>query len=62
MIIKTTFGDRHVVRRVGVCGEYYYTTPTPSAPHGEWWVCNPQHGYVPVPSNGKALAEAIALS
>jgi hypothetical protein len=57
--IQTTIGIKHVVRRVGVMREYYHTLPTPSAPHGEWWVHNPQYGFVPVPSNGRALCAAL---
>lgn len=60
--IKTAFGDKHVSKRVGICGEYYLTLPTPSAPNGEWWTCNPQRGFVPVPSNSRALVAAIAES
>lgn len=59
MQIETAFGKRTVVRRVGAQGEYAETLPTPSAPHGEWWTQNPQRGWVPVPSNGRALLSAI---
>ena len=60
--IKTAFGNKSVSKRAGVCGEYYLTLPTPSAPNGEWWTCNPQRGFVPVPSNSRALVAAIAES
>jgi hypothetical protein len=59
MKINTAFGPRSVVRRVGVAGEYYETLPTRSAPNGEWWVHNEQKGFVPVPSNGRALRAAL---
>jgi len=58
--IETAFGKKHLVRRIGRQGEYAYTIPTSSAPNGEWWVFNPQRGWVPVPSNGRALRAAIA--
>lgn len=60
--ISTACGIKTVVRRVGVQGEYYYTLPTLSAPHGEWWTLNPQRGFVPVPGNGRALLAAKAYS
>lgn len=59
--IQTAFGTKTVVRRVGkVAAEYYFTLPTPNAPNGEWWTCNPQQGFVPVPSNGRGLLAALA--
>lgn len=58
--INTPFGKKTVVRRVGSQKEYYLTLPTAAAPNGEWWVLNPQSGFVPVPSNGRALVEALA--
>lgn len=56
--IRTPYGTRHVVRRTND-GAYYFTTPTPSAPHGEWWTFNQQRGFVPVPSNGRALKASL---
>lgn len=60
--IDTALGRRCVARIVGGCLQtgYVYTTPTAAAPHGEWWTLNPQHGYVPVPSNSRALMAAVA--
>lgn len=57
--INTNFGRKTVVRRVGSAGEYYYTIPTPSAPNGEWWVLNPQLGFVDVAGNSRGLLAAI---
>jgi hypothetical protein len=56
--IPTAFGDRYVVRRFGVTLEYYETIPTKSAPHGEFWVLNPQRGFVPVSSTSRGLVRA----
>jgi hypothetical protein len=55
--IQTAYGKRHVVRRIG---SYVETIPTPAAPNGEWWVLNPQKGYVPVASNSRALLHTLA--
>jgi hypothetical protein len=57
--IETPFGKRVIARRVGRAREYYETLPTPSAPHGEWWVLNPQTGFVPVASNNRGLKRAL---
>jgi len=62
LFVQTAFGKKAVVRRFGVSGEYVETIPTPSAPHGEFWTLNPQRGWVPVPSNGRALRAAIAAA
>lgn len=56
--IRTAYGKRFVTR---VVDGYVQTRSRPSAPHGEWWVLNPQTGYVPVPSNSPGLAAAISL-
>lgn len=58
-MINTPFGKRELVRRAGVAGEYYFTLPTASAPHGEWWVLNEQRGYVAIASNAPRLLAAI---
>jgi hypothetical protein len=58
--ISTPFGKRTVIRRTGVAYEYWYTAPTPSAPHGEWWVLNEQRGFVPIASNSRGLIAALA--
>ena len=53
---------RYIVRIVGpaTCPNLYvFTTPRPAAPNGEWWTFNAQHGYVPVPSNSRALRAYI---
>lgn len=55
MTINTPFGRKIIVRRVGTSGEYYQEAST-----GDWWTCNPQHGFVPVASNSRALQAAIA--
>lgn len=60
--IETAFGTKRVVRRVGVCGEYVETTPTRSAPNGEWWTLNPQRGFVPVDSNARGLLAALGMA
>jgi hypothetical protein len=60
MIIKTPFGPKRIVRRVGACAEYYFEAPGPSAPNGGWWTLNPQHGFVPVASNSRALLAALS--
>lgn len=57
--IHTPFGPRVLVRRVGAAAEYYETLPTPSEPHGAWWTLNQQRGFVPVPSNSRALLAAL---
>lgn len=57
--INTAFGKRHVVRRIGTHGVYWQTLPTESAPDGEWWVLNEQHGFVPVASNSRGLLAAL---
>lgn len=57
--IKTPFGKKAVVRRIGAAAEYYQTTTTPNAPHGAWWVLNPQTGFVPVASNSRGLLAAL---
>jgi len=54
--IETAFGRRSVVRRFGAASEYAYTIPRASAPNGEFWVFNEQRGWVPVPSNGRAVS------
>lgn len=59
MTIETAFGRKQVLKRVGASGEYYYTAATKAAPNGEWWILNPQKGYVPVPSNSRALQYAL---
>lgn len=55
-IITTAFGARTINR---VVDGYVNTLPTVSAPNGEWWVLNPQRGYVPVPSNARGLVDAL---
>jgi hypothetical protein len=60
--IKTAFGMKQVVRRFGAMSEYYETVPTKSAPNGEYWTHNAQLGFVPVPSNGRALQAVLAES
>lgn len=57
--IQTPAGKKHIGRRVGVAKEYYFELPSPSAPNGGWWTLNPQHGFVSVPSNSRALRAAI---
>lgn len=58
--IETPFGKRSVVQRIGAGGEYAFTAPRPSAPHGEWWVLNPQRGWIPTsPSESRALRTAL---
>ena len=59
MTIQTTSGKKRVTRRTNE-GAYYQTVPTLSAPNGEWWTLNPQRGFVPVPSNGRALLSCLA--
>lgn len=59
MKIKTAFGEKNIDRRIGSCGEYYHEMPSPSAPNGAWWTLNPQHGFVPVASNSRALRAII---
>ena len=59
MKIKTAFGEKTIDYRVGTCGEYYHEIPGPSAPNGGWWTLNPQTGFVPVPSNSRALRATI---
>jgi hypothetical protein len=61
--IKSAFGPKTVVRRIGRAAEYYLTKPTSSAPNGEWWVLNPQHGFVSVSIvSSPGLLAAIAES
>ncbi len=55
MTIQTSYGKKSIIRRIGVAGEYYQEVPGPNAQHGGWWVLNPQRGFVPIPSNGRAL-------
>lgn len=57
--IKTAFGTKTIIRRVGPRKEYFFEMPNLSASHGGWWTLNPQRGYVPVPSNCRALQAAI---
>lgn len=61
MTIQTAFGRKRITRRVGVVGEYYFEAPSPSAPNGAWWTLNPQKGFVPIPSNSRALHAALAV-
>lgn len=59
-VIQTSYGPRTLVRSVG---DYLHTTPTPSAPHGEWWRLDPQSGrLVDVPSNSPALRATLAVA
>lgn len=60
--IHTAFGVKTIVRRVGTQGWYYQEAPNPSAPHGAWWLAHPSKGFVPVPSNSRALMAAIELN
>lgn len=60
--INTPQGSKRVLRRVGVAGEYYLTSPTETSPNGEWWTLNPQTGYVSVPWNSRALCSALEVS
>ena len=53
MVIETAFGRKHIVRRVGPQREFYQDTDH------QWWTVNPQHGWVPVPSNSRALRASI---
>lgn len=62
MKIRTVFGVKTVVRRIGEAGQYVWTAPLPNAPNGEWWTFNPQKGWVPIPSNGRALMAARAAA
>jgi hypothetical protein len=56
--IVTESGKRALVYRFGPVGEYAYTAPTKSAPNGEFWVNNPQRGWVSIPGNGRAISAA----
>jgi hypothetical protein len=58
MKIRTAYGEKLIVRRIGKQGEYLYEPANKSAPNGGWWLLNAQRGYVPVPSNSPALVLA----
>lgn len=60
--IQTPFGKKTILRRIGVAFEYYEEAPSASSPHGGWWTHNDQKGFVPVPSNGRALCHARKLA
>lgn len=57
--IDTAVGKKTIIGRVGAQGEYYFEAPNRSAPNGAWWILNEQKGFVPIPSNGRALLHAI---
>jgi hypothetical protein len=59
LFIKTPFGSKCVVRRVGAAFQYYQTTPTTAAPNGEWWVKDLNGVFMPVASNSRALVDAL---
>ncbi len=53
-LIKTPLGIRCLVRRVGTQGEYYLDTL------GQWWVHNPQKGFIATEANHRCLARHLA--